>query len=393
MPENIRFNLERLLHPITPATFFGEYWEEKPLLVARNRADYYAPLLTLQQIDPLVTVLPPDTMTLTNSDAPLEVREFARADGYLDVVKACQLFAAGSTIVIQEAHNRLPSLAALARELEREIGAPFQTNLYLTPPQGKGFDTHYDTHDVYLLQIAGSKEWTIFDSPVRLPLRGQPFDENLHPVGAPTMSFVLHAGDFLYIPRGFLHHARSGDETSLHVTLGALAYRWADVLLEVMAQLCLADPAFRRALPVAGPCFDGAAVRKTFTDLLARAVERANPDGVVEKLADEFVIGRRAFVPGQLEQVEAAQHLAASDLVGARPGSIYRLQTEGDLVRLRAHGREVRLPAESTDAVTFALQREQYRISDLPGDLDEDEKLTIVKRLIEEGLVWKIRAP
>src|SRR5712692_7771319 len=130
MPENLRFDLAKLLQPVSPSQFFGEYWEEKPLLVSRNDRDYYAALLSLEQIDPLITVLPPDMVTLTNSDDPLDVAQFARADGSLDVVKACQLFAGGTTMVIQEAHKRLETLMALCRELEREIAAPFQCNLY-----------------------------------------------------------------------------------------------------------------------------------------------------------------------------------------------------------------------------------------------------------------------
>jgi ribosomal protein L16 Arg81 hydroxylase len=397
MSENSKFDLARLLHPVSTATFFGEYWEEKPLLVSRKRRDYYASLLSIEQIDPLITVLPADTVSLTNSDAPLDIGEFARADtsladASLDVVRACQLFAGGATFVIRDAQKRLGPLAALCRELEREIGAPSQTNLYMTPPRGKGFDTHYDTHDVFVLQVAGSKEWTIFDSPVRLPLNGQPFDSNVHPIGAATMSIVLQAGDFLYIPRGFLHHGRSGDETSLHATVGILSYRWADVLLEVMAQMCLSDPALRRALPVGlgRPDFDNASARKTFAGLLSRAVEQASADRVLDRLADEFVVSRRALVPGQLEQVSLSQNLTATDEVGVRPATIYRLQTEGDVIRIRSHGREISLPAEAADAVRFALENERYSVGDLPGDLDDEEKLIIVKRLIEEGLVWKL---
>jgi ribosomal protein L16 Arg81 hydroxylase len=393
----VKLDLAALLHPVSTATFFGEYWEEKPLLVTRNRPDYYASLLSIDDIDPLVTVLAPDTAFVTDSDHPIEVHDMVRsgstlADASLDVVKASQLFAGGATVVVREADKSIASLAALSRELERDISAPFQTNLYMTPAGGKGFDTHYDTHDVFLLQIAGSKEWTIFDAPVRLPLTGQPFDASLHPIGAATMSFVLQAGDFLYIPRGFLHHARSREETSLHVTLGALCYRWADVVIEAMAQLCLADPAFRRALPVgfARADFDAGAARRTFADLMARAVAQASPDRVLDRIADEFVVSRRAIVPGQLAQAARSKDLSVMDEVGVRPAAIYRLLTEGDTLRVRAHGREISLAVEAADAVGFALASTRYRVRDLPGDLDEEEKLTLVKRLIDEGLLWKL---
>jgi ribosomal protein L16 Arg81 hydroxylase len=390
MPENLRFDLARLLDPVSPSTFFGEHWEEKPLLVSRNRPDYYEALLSLDEIDRLISSagLPPDAVSVANADAATQ-DEFARADGSVDVVKTCQLFSAGATIVLQDAHKWLGPLAALCRGLECEFSAPLQTNLYMTPPHGQGFETHYDTHDVFVLQVEGTKEWTIFDAPVRLPLRGQPFDPDLHPVGAATMSFVLDAGDLLYIPRGFLHHARSGDRTSLHVTLGVISHRWADVLLEVMAETCLSDPAFRRALPVgiARAEFDAASARRIFADLLARAIEKASPDRVLDRLADEFVVSRRALVPGQLAQMSRLQDLSALDEVGVRPALIYRLRTDGDVLRIRSHGREMSLPAEAGDAVKFALENERYRVRDLPGDIDEAEKVVLVRRLIEEGLV------
>lgn len=387
-----RFDLTKLLDPVSPAQFFGEYWEEKPLLVSRHDRDYYGALLTLAETEPLIAVLPPDSVTLANAARSLEVAEYARADGSLDVVKAFQLFADGATIVIDHVHKRLEKVAACCRNLEREMGAPVHCNLYLTPSGGTGFATHYDTHDVLLLQLAGSKQWTIFDSPVRLPLSGQHFDPKLHAVGPITMSVVLNAGDLLYIPRGFLHSAQSRDETSLHATLGVKPYRWADAIMETMAQLCLSDPAFRRALPadLGRPYFDVGVARSVLADLLARAVEEAKPDVALDRIVDSFVSDRRAFVPGQLAQAQLSKKLTPGDVVGARSEAIYRLYPDGDRIRMKSQGRETTLPAESAAALAFALENGRYRVRDLPGDLDDEDKVALVACLINEGLVWKL---
>jgi ribosomal protein L16 Arg81 hydroxylase len=391
-PENPAFDLAKLLHPISVSQFFAEYWEEKPLVIGRDDQGYYKSIVSLERIDPLLTVLPPEAITVTDSDHRPDEADVARADGSLDVVKACQLLAEGTTIVFGEAHKRIETLAALCRELERDLGAPLQCNLYLTPANGQGFEAHYDTHDVLLLQIAGAKEWTIFDSPVRLPLGGQPFDPDRHRIGAATDSFVLQAGDFLYIPRGFVHAARSADKVSLHATLGVLAYRWADVMIETMAQLCLSDPAFRRALPVSlgRPDFDLASARRSFAELLSRAIERADPDRVIERIADEFVVGRRAIIPGQLMQALTAKHLSLGDEIGARSGLLYRLQQDGEHVRVRSQGREITLSLEVINALKFALENKRYLVRDLPGDLADEDKLNLAKRLIDEGLVSKL---
>jgi Cupin superfamily protein len=391
-PENPAFDLAKLLHPISVSQFFAEYWEEKPLVIGRSDQGYYKSIVSLERIDPLLTVLPPEAITVTDSDHQPDEADVARADGSLDVVKACQLFAEGTTIVFGEAHKRIETLAALCRELERDLGAPLQCNLYLTPANGQGFEAHYDTHDVLLLQIAGAKEWTIFDSPVRLPLAGQPFDPDRHRIGAATDSFVLQAGDFLYIPRGFVHAARSADKVSLHATLGVLAYRWADVMIETIAQLCLSDPAFRRALPVSlgRPDFDLGSARRSFAGLLSRAIERADPDGVIERIADEFVVSRRAIIPGQLTQALTAKHLSLGDEIGARSGLLYRLQQDGEHVRVRSQGREITLSLEVINALKFALENKRYLVRDLPGDLADEDKLNLAKRLIDEGLVSKL---
>jgi hypothetical protein len=395
MPETVRFDLARLLHPVLPATFFKDYYEKQPLHVSRNRPDYYASLLTLDQVEPLLTVLPPDTVFVTDADKPLETKDMARqgTSGLtLDAIRACQLFAGGATVVIREVHQRLESLALLARELERAFSAPFQANLYMTPPGGKGFETHYDTHDVLVLQIAGSKQWTIFDSPVPLPLNGQPFDAKVNVAGVETMSVELRAGDLLYIPRGFLHHGRSCDDVSLHATLGLLSYRWADVLIEAVAQMCLSDPAFRHALPVdlSRPDFDKAAAMRTFADLMRRVAKGADATSVLDRVADEFIVSRRALIPGQLEQLTAAPSLSLADVIGVRPGTLYRLVANGDTVVIRAHGREVGVPAEAAEAVKFALSNKRYRVRDIPGDLEDEDKVSLARQLIAEGLLARL---
>jgi ribosomal protein L16 Arg81 hydroxylase len=391
------FDVAKLLNPISTETFFAEYWEQKPLFVSRGKPGYYAPLLKADQIDPLLTALAPQDITLVNADAPLEVEEMARKNtgtAPLEVVRGCQLFLQGATIIFGSAHERLATLAALCRHLEIAFSAPLQANLYMTPAHGAGLKAHYDTHDTILVQLAGSKEWAIFDPPMSLPLVGQKFDETIHEFGEPIVSLVLRAGDLLYIPRGFGHRGRARDDTSVHVTLGVLTYRWSEVLIESMAQTCLSDPAFRRALPTgfSRSDFDLTAARREFSDLMQRAAKLARLDPVLGRIADEFVTRRRAFVPGQLGQAALAQNLAVGDEVGVRSTALFRMRTEGPVVKILSQGREIAVPVEAAGAIVFALGNLRYRVRDLPGDLSDEDKLAIVRHLIEEGLVLRYSA-
>ena len=46
--------LEQLLQPISPETFFQQYWEQRSLLISRHSPDYYAGLISVKNIDAIL---------------------------------------------------------------------------------------------------------------------------------------------------------------------------------------------------------------------------------------------------------------------------------------------------------------------------------------------------
>merc|ERR1712232_939404 len=93
--------------------------------------------------------------------------------------------------------------------------------LYLTPPDSQAVRLHNDDQDVFLFQVWGRKHWTIRNSPQHLPYteemlgKSDPVPPEL--IGDPIMSFDMQPHDVLFIPRGFLHEARTSAEPSLHI--------------------------------------------------------------------------------------------------------------------------------------------------------------------------------
>jgi bifunctional lysine-specific demethylase and histidyl-hydroxylase MINA len=200
-----------------------------------------------------------------------------------------------------------------------------------------------------VLQVVGSKRWTMYGTPLELPLSGQDFDLKIHQQGPPTMEFELEPGDLAHIPRGVVHDARSSEELSLHITLGILCYRWADFLLELVADASEKDPAFRKALP---PGF-----------------------------AREGFDTRHAKETLQNDQVKI------DSLVGARPSVVSCIRTDCSSASIYAFGRKISFPAHAAEAVRFALSQSRFSVHELPGNLDDNGKLVLVQRLIREGLV------
>ena len=104
------------------------------------------------------------------------------------------------------------ALALLLHSIEVELNFPTQVNAYVTPPESQGFVTHYDEHDVLILQIRGSKIWHLYDGTDVAPhemRRREPVAMAALP--SPT-DVRLEAGDVLYLPRGRVHAAEATSE-------------------------------------------------------------------------------------------------------------------------------------------------------------------------------------
>ena len=384
-------SLDWLINPTTPAAFFNEYWEQKPLVVRRGRNDYFASVLSLDDVDRAITTLNLTYPNITLKNAAKEVRptDYTAKNGSLDVAAVYQLFSEGSTIVLAFLDNVLPPLTSLCRRLERELNFPLQANGYLTPARAQGARYHYDTHDVFVLQVVGSKQWTMYGTPLRLPLANQDFDPGIHERGAPTMEFELEPGDVAYIPRGLVHDARSSNELSLHITVGILCYRWVDLLLEFVAGASLNDPELRRSLPpgFAREDFDRSQVQQISANLLKRLATNPDCSAALTRFADQWISASPPLLMGQMGHIAALDQLSMKSIVGARNSIVFRTARDSSSISVYAFARKITFPVRIEGALQFALTESRFSIGDLPGNLDDNGKLVLVRRLVREGLM------
>lgn len=161
------------------------------------------------------------------------------------------------TLVLNGLHLTWPSLNAFCRRLEGELGHPMTANVYATPPKEQGFGAHWDTHNVWIAQLEGRKTWRVSAPVVVDPLEHQSWKsvgftdaERHHAIYEPDHTFDLRAGQVLWIPRGWVHWGSTGDENSMHVTIGAHLLTW-DWALRQMVAAGAGDhsPFLRAALP------------------------------------------------------------------------------------------------------------------------------------------------
>ncbi len=218
--------LTQLIHPVDAVTFQQEYWGRRPLLVHRGDPSYYADMLTLDDVDRALSLTNVDLegFRVVVNGADVQASQLA-APGRNDAVnvkvmdRVFEHYKDGSTIVLNRLEQRWEPLQRLSRELGSEMSARVQMNVYITPAVSQGFKAHYDTHDVFVVQMHGTKRWRICKPSYDLPLKSQPYDESL-PEPEPDQEFDLNCGDLLYMPRGTIHWATSNNTTSVHVTIG-----------------------------------------------------------------------------------------------------------------------------------------------------------------------------
>ena len=172
-------DLSYLIDPIGVDAFVSEYWEQKPLVVTRQDPAYYRHLLTLTDVDHILSTssVKSANLRVVNKGKETPISELLQSHP-AGVITGLELlyerYRAGSTIVLNALHERWEPLAGLCRSLTNELSAISQVNVYLTPRSARGLRTHYDMHDVFVLQIEGSKRWRLFEAPLRLPLASQP---------------------------------------------------------------------------------------------------------------------------------------------------------------------------------------------------------------------------
>jgi cupin superfamily protein len=294
--------------------------------------------------------------------------------GTIDVERVLAEFEAGATIVLQALHHNWPPLASFCRRLEDAIGHPVQANAYFTPRSAQGLAVHHDTHDVFVLQLAGEKHWRVYAPVLELPLRSQRYSKELGEPGEPVEDVTLSPGDTMYLPRGWLHDALTTNAESLHLTIGLKAYTWLDAVTDAVAD-CAGELEFRRCVPSDG---------KMEADLIAALEERLAPGAVARRMRERFVNGRRPIREGQLSQLPALEQLTVRTPLRRRPTVIAELA----FPTLSFEGKSIIFPDHVEDEVEFVLAAEApFTADELPGDLDEESRLVLVRRLVREGLL------
>lgn len=172
-----------------------------------------------------------------------------------DRAKVAAQLQKGATFVLDFLEGVDPEIAAVTRCLERLFGSHASCNMYCSWKSVAGYGSHFDTMDVFAIQIAGEKIWNLYEgrfpeatfTPGIRPFDYSPEQHDKMKRGV-AQRITMRPGDILYLPRGLYHDALATDQASLHLSFGVTPMVGFTVA-GMLASECPKREFFRKRLP------------------------------------------------------------------------------------------------------------------------------------------------
>jgi len=240
-------NLQTMLGETSKQAFVRDYFQRMPFSLSTND----------RQLSELADWTVCDQLLRQPGLDLMVVRRGEKLETSLPMTgeEARALLADGYTFRIRHAEQHHPPLKDLAEAFERDFRASVNVHLYATPPNQQGLSWHYDAEDVFILQTAGAKEYSLRKNTVHpWPLEETiPLDMRYGREIMPLMRVLLKAGDWLYIPCGYWHRTECppGDEPALSIALGLMTPAAISILDRLRPRL-VDSLVWRQRLPVCG---------------------------------------------------------------------------------------------------------------------------------------------
>lgn len=254
-----------LLHPLTPEEFFGATYGQSARHVP-GPENKFAEVFSWEEFNRLLNMSrlwSSNTMKMVLDGRDVAAGEFCEpgqsreGQGVLrpDVERVSQLLGKGATVVLDLVESLAPGIARVAGSLQLVMGAAVSCNVYCSWQKHQGFLSHFDTMDVFALQVHGCKTWRLYEGRFRDPVDLPGFEFTSLPTahhnrakGNLLATVLMEPGDLLYVPRGQYHEALAESEASLHLSFGVTEPTGHDFLSALLRSLP-EDPLFRENMP------------------------------------------------------------------------------------------------------------------------------------------------
>ncbi|MEU6480997.1 cupin domain-containing protein [Streptomyces sp. NPDC047017] len=294
-----------------PAAFATGHWRRRPGVFTPDGP--LASPFTLADVDEALATgfLHEPYVEMTGPEGPLPPDAYFSARsvnhtsyaGFADQGKIRALIERGATLLMRRVDQWHGPTRDLLADLSAELRRPVEAFCFVTPPGAQGAPLHRDDADVLVLQLGGSKDWRVHEGPAdgdwqEGRVDGEP--------PAEVLRTTVHAGEVLYIPRGFPHVAVGSEGLSAHLSLTIREVHKGD-LFRSLQRLSA------RAMDVEARPLDEASLLAAATAMLDH-ISKAVADLTPQDLVDHARRSRLAALPAPGVPV------SLSDLAAGRTG-------------------------------------------------------------------------
>lgn len=184
-----------MLAGLSPAQFMRKHWQKKPLLVRQAFPDVTPPA-TLKELAALAAQDDVEARLVTAFDGEWKLK-------HGPIARLPPMSKPGWTLLVQGLDQQLDAARALLDQFRFVPDARLDDLMLSVASDGGGVGPHFDSYDVFLIQLAGQRRWRIGaqrdaelrdDVPLKIIANFKPEEE-----------FLLEPGDMLYLPPGWAH--------------------------------------------------------------------------------------------------------------------------------------------------------------------------------------------
>jgi ribosomal protein L16 Arg81 hydroxylase len=386
---------DRLIAPVDRDRFLLEFWTRKAVHLedaGRTFDDVFGWGALNEVLSARDLTFP--KIKVSRNDQPVAAETFT-TDGLVDVQAVLALFREGASVGITGADSDWSPLRAVVEGVYDALLESVHTNVYCSPPNTQGFHCHFDLHEVFVLQVEGTKHWRVFAPTIEAPIESWHAKDAPDATAKPYLDVVLRKGDVLYVPRGHWHYAVAQDTTSIHVTVGVTCHKGA-AFMDWLSREAMADPVWRQNMPaVAAAVSDGAfelpSEWTAWIDALKRSLANtlADPD-IAEKFCKTMLRSVRP-IGGVEVAIQTAPAMDIEALVFERPmGRRHFLQQDDESVTLTSADCDIELEPADAGFLVKIFSADTFTADDIRRwrpDADLPEVAELLGELVRSGLL------
>ncbi|QCU90265.1 cupin domain-containing protein [Thiomicrorhabdus sediminis] len=201
-------------------TFFNDYWQKKPLIIRNALPDFVPPVSAEELAGLSLEEEVESRIVVQHGEQDYELKK-----GPFDEQTYASLPEQNWTLLIQGMDRLIPEVADILNDFDFLPRWRIDDIMVSYATTGGNVGPHFDHYDVFLLQAAGQRRWTLTSEDCNEGNYIEGVDLRLMKTFKVEQEEVFQPGDILYIPPKWGHHGVALDDECMTYSIGYRSYR------------------------------------------------------------------------------------------------------------------------------------------------------------------------